>query len=141
MGSQRRVAVGLAAFAVAMMSAGGAWAATSGVSSSTTQAETTTSEEPHSASSTSFVDVSTSSSTSSTVSSTSPTVTTHGATPTTARHGDGNDASHDDEGVTPKPNKVVPAGCKPGWGYGDKNHCHFGPPGQKKNKRSGNHHG
>ena len=22
--------------------------------------------------------------------------------------------------------------CKPGWGYGDKNHCHFGPPGQLK---------
>jgi hypothetical protein len=20
--------------------------------------------------------------------------------------------------------------CKPGFGYGDKNHCHFGPPGQ-----------
>lgn len=20
--------------------------------------------------------------------------------------------------------------CKPGWGFGDKNHCHFGPPGQ-----------
>ena len=19
--------------------------------------------------------------------------------------------------------------CKPGYGYGDKNHCHFGPPG------------
>lgn|SRR5258708_3161502 len=19
--------------------------------------------------------------------------------------------------------------CKPGWGFGDKNHCHFGPPG------------
>lgn len=19
--------------------------------------------------------------------------------------------------------------CKPGWGYGDKNHCHTGPPG------------
>ena len=22
--------------------------------------------------------------------------------------------------------------CKPGWGYGDKNHCHSGPPGQRK---------
>jgi hypothetical protein len=20
--------------------------------------------------------------------------------------------------------------CKPGYGFGDKNHCHFGPPGQ-----------
>ena len=24
------------------------------------------------------------------------------------------------------------ASCKPGWGYGDKNHCHSGPPGQRK---------
>jgi hypothetical protein len=22
--------------------------------------------------------------------------------------------------------------CKPGYGYGDKNHCHTGPPGQNK---------
>ena len=22
------------------------------------------------------------------------------------------------------------AACKPGWGYGDVNHCHSGPPGQ-----------
>ncbi len=22
--------------------------------------------------------------------------------------------------------------CKPGWGYGDTNHCHSGPPGQAK---------
>jgi hypothetical protein len=25
--------------------------------------------------------------------------------------------------------------CKPGYGYGDKNHCHTGPPGQHKNKK------
>jgi hypothetical protein len=24
---------------------------------------------------------------------------------------------------------AVPRTCKPGWGFGDKNHCHFGPPG------------
>jgi hypothetical protein len=23
-----------------------------------------------------------------------------------------------------------PTACKPGWGFGDKNHCHSGPPGQ-----------
>ena len=22
--------------------------------------------------------------------------------------------------------------CKPGWGHGDKNHCHDGPPGQER---------
>jgi hypothetical protein len=25
-----------------------------------------------------------------------------------------------------------PQGCKPGWGYGDTNHCHSGPPGLNK---------
>jgi hypothetical protein len=27
----------------------------------------------------------------------------------------------------------VAANCKPGNGYGDKNHCHSGPPGQNNN--------
>jgi len=71
------------------------------------------------------------------VPSTSSTVS-HGATPTTTKHDDGDDADHD--GETPTQNKVAPAGCKPGWGYGDKNHCHSGPPGQK-NKSHGKHHG
>ena len=26
--------------------------------------------------------------------------------------------------------------CKPGWGFGDKNHCHFGPPGLEKDTHS-----
>jgi hypothetical protein len=26
---------------------------------------------------------------------------------------------------------TAPTACKPGWGYGDKNHCHSGPPGLK----------
>ena len=30
-------------------------------------------------------------------------------------------------GSCPKPPPVKK--CKPGYGYGDKNHCHFGPPG------------
>jgi hypothetical protein len=25
----------------------------------------------------------------------------------------------------------VASSCKPGWGYGDKNHCHSGPPGSE----------
>jgi hypothetical protein len=26
--------------------------------------------------------------------------------------------------------------CKPGWGFGDKNHCHSGPPGLQNNPHS-----
>ena len=33
-----------------------------------------------------------------------------------------------DEPTEPKAPKTS-TGCKPGWGYGDKNHCHSGPPG------------
>ncbi len=28
--------------------------------------------------------------------------------------------------------------CKPGWGFGDKNHCHSGPPGQDKDNHNNN---
>ena len=37
--------------------------------------------------------------------------------------------------VAPTTTTVAPTTttvCKPGWGFGDKNHCHFGPPGQLK---------
>jgi hypothetical protein len=30
--------------------------------------------------------------------------------------------------------------CKPGWGFGDKNHCHSGPPGQEKDNHVNNSH-
>jgi hypothetical protein len=41
---------------------------------------------------------------------------------------------------------TVAGPCKPGWGYGDKNHCHSGPPDQGKRGahgkagRDGKHH-
>ena len=76
-------------------------------------------------------------------SSSTSTVTTHGASPTTAKHNDdGNDQHGDDEGDGPNKNKAGPTGpCKPGWGYGDKNHCHSGPPGQKNKQSHGKHKG
>lgn len=30
--------------------------------------------------------------------------------------------------------------CKPGWGFGDKNHCHTGPPGQSISESEKNTH-
>ena len=107
------------ALAAALLSGGVAWAA-SGASvptfghvrasdeeTTTTVEETTTTEEP----------------TTTTVEETTTTVeettTTVGETPTTVP--DESPKSSDD--------------CKPGWGYGDTNHCHSGPPGQ--NKESG----
>jgi hypothetical protein len=35
--------------------------------------------------------------------------------------------------TTVKSTTTIPSGeCKPGYGYGDKNHCHSGPPGKNK---------
>ena len=39
--------------------------------------------------------------------------------------------------VTVTSSKRRAATCKPGWGYGDKNHEHCGPPGQIKKTESG----
>lgn len=46
-------------------------------------------------------------------------------------------ANHKDEDKKPVTGPITspitsPLICKPGWGFGDKNHCHFGPPGQNK---------
>jgi hypothetical protein len=34
--------------------------------------------------------------------------------------------------VAPTTTTALAGPCKPGWGRGDKNHCHTGPPGQLK---------
>jgi LPXTG-motif cell wall-anchored protein len=45
--------------------------------------------------------------------------------------------------TAPKTTTTVVKECKPGYGYGDKNHCHSGPPGQNKkhddNKKKDDH--
>ncbi len=33
------------------------------------------------------------------------------------------------ESTTTLPQTTTTVACKPGWGYGDTNHCHSGPPG------------
>jgi septal ring-binding cell division protein DamX len=46
-----------------------------------------------------------------------------------------------DEPTTTVPEKT-PAStddCKPGWGYGDTNHCHSGPPGLSAERRDEKH--
>src|SRR5262249_33917991 len=40
--------------------------------------------------------------------------------------------------TSPTPSTSVP--CKPGWGYGDKNHCHSGPPGLTTGHKGGKGH-
>ena len=32
--------------------------------------------------------------------------------------------------TSPVTSPITAPTCKPGWGFGDKNHCHDGPPGQ-----------
>jgi hypothetical protein len=44
--------------------------------------------------------------------------------------------------TAPTPTRTGPVSCKPGWGYGDTNHCHSGPPGLHKTnpKKAGSRH-
>jgi hypothetical protein len=72
-------------------------------------------------SSTSFADTSTSESTESTD------TTAPGDTSTTT----------DTETSTTMSSPPTTAPCKPGWGYGDTNHCHSGPPGLANKPQQG----
>ena len=107
----------LSALVVALLSGGVAWAATDAVDGGPADAPpestTTVSEAP------------TTESTSTTVEST--TTTTVVAEPET-------DAPETDEPETEQP--ADDDGCKPGWGHGDKNHCHSGPPGLSEEHQS-----
>jgi hypothetical protein len=38
--------------------------------------------------------------------------------------------------TAPATTTTGPLSCKPGWGYGDTNHCHSGPPGLHKTNNS-----
>ena len=60
--------------------------------------------------------------TSTTTSSTSTSTTSSTSTSTTT--------------TTPSSTTTTSVPCKPGWGYGDKNHCHSGPPGLDTSGRS-----
>jgi len=43
---------------------------------------------------------------------------------------------HDGPITGPITSPITGPACKPGWGFGDKNHCHFGPPGLQKHESS-----
>ncbi|MBW3616018.1 MAG: hypothetical protein KY439_12040 [Actinobacteria bacterium] len=49
-----------------------------------------------------------------------------GAEPPGGRYGYGDDGDGRGRGYR---RGYVYAACKPGWGFGDRNHCHYGPPG------------
>jgi len=130
---RRRTVVAFGTVA-AMLTGGSAWAASAGLSvkphpagvhssdvtdpnSSSTDATGSTVEPSSTSSSTDTTDTSDTSvpDTVTTTSTVGDTTTTMPETPTTA------------------------ASCKPGWGFGDTNHCHSGPPGLKKHPARGHH--
>jgi cytoskeletal protein RodZ len=58
------------------------------------------------------------------------TTTTTVDAPTTTTEPDTTTTTEPDTTTTlPSTTTTVPEPCKPGWGYGDTNHCHSGPPG------------
>ena len=115
---------------VACLSGGVAWAASGGLSphSSVHAADVTESSTASTSStdtsSTMFVDTTSTSESTSTTSTTETTETTTTTATTTT--------TVPESTTTAGPNSRDAQGCKPGWGYGDKNHCHSGPPGLNK---------
>jgi hypothetical protein len=111
----------------AVLSGGAAWAVSSGAGASPSVSgadeEVTTTTSADGSTTTSFDD-GTTTTTSFDEGTTTTTTFDEGTTTTTTF----------DEGTTTT-TTTAPDGsetCKPGHGYGDKNHCHSGPPGQNK---------
>jgi hypothetical protein len=124
-GTERAVRLAVSIAAAAVLSGGSAWALSGGLtnpsdSRSHSHAPATSTTESTSASTESTVIVDTTTSTAN--EDTTPSTTT--APPTTTP-----------QAVDPTTTTTPALGtqaCKPGWGYGDTNHCHSGPPGQNK---------
>jgi hypothetical protein len=126
LGQQRALKL-LSALVVALLSGGAAWAATGGdlpvpsdpttdstVVTTTTDSSTTTTEAP---------------------------TTTEEPTTTTSTTAEPSDTDEPEAPKTPDaPSDSTD--CKPGWGYGDKNHCHSVPPGlsDAQHERTGTDH-
>ena len=67
----------------------------------------------------------------STTTSTSTTASTSTSTSTTSS------TSTSSTTTTTEPTSSTTMPCKPGWGYGDTNHCHSGPPGLNHSHHGG----
>ena len=144
----RRLLAVASAGATVMISGGAAWAAagvtapahhaavhvldvttstdetTTSVGDTTTSVGDTTTSVADDVSTTSVGDTTTTSVEDTTTTTVGETTTTATTTTTTSPPGD----------------TTGPTGpCKPGWGYGDTNHCHSGPPGLNKHHSHGNH--
>jgi hypothetical protein len=128
----RRRTVLAAATMVVALSGGTAWAASGGVttdahSHATDSTDASTSSTDSTG--TTMASTSTSSSTSTSTTDTTDTTDTTVADTTTT-------TTLQSTPIVPAP--TTPQSCKPGWGYGDKNHCHSGPPGLQ-NDHAGKH--
>jgi hypothetical protein len=126
----------------ALMSGGAAWAASNAVGMPVGQVHaadvTDSSTSSTDVTDTTVSDTSTTATTDTTVAETSTTVATVDDTTTTTVDGDTSPTS-----VPGATDTTVPQQCKPGYGYGDTNHCHSGPPGQneQQNTHAGRHSG
>ena len=117
-----RLAVGIAA--AALLSGGSAWALSGGMPGlGHSDARVQPADVDDSTTTTSFDD-----STTTTNVDDSTTTTSFDDSTTTTSFDDSTTTTTRFDGQT----TTTVASCKPGWGYGDENHCHSGPPGKKK---------
>jgi hypothetical protein len=125
--TERAVRLGASIAVAVVLSGGSAWAVSGGLgshphTSAGTEATTTTVADS-STSSTATTDTTVADSTTTSV--TEATTTTVETSPTTVS----------------TPTTTTAGTCKPGWGYGDTNHCHSGPPGLANPHHGSKHHG
>ena len=123
-GSERALRLLAGVAAAALLTGGSAWALSGGVpgpghSNAVVQAADDTSTTT----STSFDDSTT---TSTSFDDSTTTTSFDDSTTTSTSFDDSSTTSTSFDAQTP----TSVASCKPGWGYGDKNHCHSGPPGR-----------
>jgi hypothetical protein len=111
-----------ATIAVVVLSGGTAWAASGGARPHVVDATDVSTSSTDSTDTT--VDPSSTSSSTDTTDTTATTDTTDTTVAETT-------SSTVPESTTSVPAVATPEPCKPGWGYGDTNHCHSGPPGQE----------
>jgi hypothetical protein len=130
--TQRAIRLGVSVVVAAVVSGGSAWAISGGVGAPDSDGRGHANNVT--ASTTLSADTSSTTATTDTMVVDSPTTTSVASTTTTTVVASSpTSAATSPTSVTTSPTSVTTSPttqlCKPGWGYGDTNHCHSGPPG------------
>jgi hypothetical protein len=137
LGRRRALTVASAIALVGLLSVGAAWAGSGPrAGSSVGRTHLNAADDPADVTSTSVGDTTSTPESTTTSTEAEPTTTLPETTTTSA------DTTTTVSSTTTLPETTtttISQQCKPGWGYGDTNHCHSGPPGLNKKHQSAHH--